>query len=149
MSTTSLTPFLRDLAAQQRAGDTYGQLDRLSDEMLLRPFLVTRERQHEIAVACDVDAATTARIRSFYQAVAVGAETATGVLTTTVLDLSHEGFGRVIVFAGRLLAVSEVMRDAQRFGFESLDVLAARGEALVAAAVAAIDTYPEVARDDG
>lgn len=148
MSATPLTGFLRDLAAQQRAGDTYGQLDRLSDEMLLRPFVVTRAQQHEIAVNCDVDAATTARVRSFYQAVAAGVEQATGVFTTTLLDLSHEGFGRVIVFAGRLLAVSEVLRDTQRFGFDSLDALAARGDALVKNAVTVIETYPEAARDD-
>jgi probable nitrogen fixation protein len=148
VAATKLSPFLRDLAAQQRAGDTYGQLDRLADEMLLRPFLVTREQQDEIAANCDVDAATTARVRSFYQAVAAGAEKATGFLTTTLLDLSHEGFGRVIVYAGRLLAVSEVLRDAQRFGFDSLDALSARGEALVADAVTVIQTYPEVARAD-
>jgi len=140
--------FLRDLVAQQRAGDTYGQLDRLPDDLLLRPFVVTRDQAQAIPVNCDVEAGTAARIRSFHQAVAAGVEKETGHFMTTLLDLSHEGFGRVIVFAGRLLVISDVLRDAQRFGFESVESLAARGDQLVAAAVAVAGKYPEVARDD-
>lgn len=142
------TGFLRDLADQQRAGDTYGQLDRLSDEALLRPYLVSRERRRDIPVACDVEAATTERIRSFYQAVAAVVERETSAITTTVLDLSHEGFGRVIIMAGRLVVVSDVLRDAQRFGFDSLEALAARGDSLAATAAKVITSYPEAARDD-
>lgn len=140
--------FLRLLIEQQRAGDTYGQLDRLPDERMLNPFLVSREKQREIPIACDVEPATEARIRSFYQAVAAAIETATGAYTTAVLDLSHEGFGRLIIFAGKLVVVSEVLRDAQRFGFPSPERLAEYGESLVTAAVKTIGVYPEVARDD-
>lgn len=144
----ALSGFLRDLVDQLRAGDTYGQLDRVSDQALLRPYVVTREQQREIPVACDVEAITEARIRSFYQAVAAGVEKSTGRFTTTVLDLSHEGFGRVLVFAGRLVVLSDVLRDAQRFGFASLEKLAAGGEKAVADAIKVMSTYPEVAGDD-
>ncbi|MBX6388942.1 MAG: NifX-associated nitrogen fixation protein [Frankia sp.] len=143
-----LSSFLRDLVDQQRAGDTYGQLDRVSDENMLRPFVVTRAETREIPVACDVEAATEGRVRAFYQAVAAGIEKATGAYTTAVLDLSHEGFGWAIVFAGRLVVVSDVLRDAQRFGFPSLEALAERGESLVAAGAKAVSSYPEVANDD-
>lgn len=140
--------FGKDLIGQLRAGDTYGQLDRVSDQALLRPYVVTRERQREIPVACAVEAATEGRIRSFYQAVAAGVERESGAFTTTVVDLSHEGFGRVIVFAGRLVVLSDVLRDAQRFGFPSIERLTEKGESLVTAAVKVLDRYPEVARDD-
>ncbi len=140
--------FLSDLVSQLRGGDTFGRLDRLSDEALLRPFLLTRDQQREIPVACGVEAATEGRIRAFFQAVAVGIEKATGAFTTTVVDLSHEGFGRVIVFAGRLVVLSEVLRDAQRFGFPSAERLAGQGERLVTAGLKVFGTYPEVARDD-
>lgn len=149
MSTpTTTTGFLRDLVDQMRAGDTYGQLDRLSDEVLLKPFIVERTAKREIAVNCDVDAVTESRLRAYYQAIAAGAEKATGVFTATVLDLSHEGFGRVVIFAGKLVIFADVLRDAQRFGFASLEKLSERGEKLVANAVAAIEKYREVARDD-
>jgi probable nitrogen fixation protein len=140
------TGFLRDLADQLRAGDTYGRFDRFPDEHLLRPLIVSAAQRAEIPVNCDVDANTEGRLRSFYQAVAVGVEKRTNLMTGAVLDLSHEGFGRALVLAGRLVAVVDVLRDAQRFGFPDLDSLAARGEQLVAAGVALIERYPEVAR---
>ncbi|AEH10135.1 MULTISPECIES: NifX-associated nitrogen fixation protein [Protofrankia] len=142
------TGFLRDLIDQLRAGDTYGQLDRLGWEKLLSPFVLTPQRRRELGISCDVDPATEGRLRSFYQAVAAGIEKATGLVTGYLLDLSHEGFGRVTVFTGRLVVVSEVLRDAHRFGFDSIDHLAGRGEALVGAAAALVRAHPEVARDD-
>lgn len=142
------TGFLRDLADQLRAGDTYGRFDRFPDEHLLRPLIISATQRAEIPVNCDVDPTTEGRLRSFYQAVAVGVEKSTGVMTGAVIDLSHEGFGRAMVLAGRLVAVVDVLRDAQRFGFPDLDALAARGEQLVAAGVALIEAHPEVARAD-
>jgi probable nitrogen fixation protein len=142
------TGFLRDLADQLRAGDTYGRFDRFSDEHLLRPLIITAARRAEIAVNCDVDPATEGRLRAFYQAVAVGIEKRTTVLTSAVIDLSHEGFGRALVLAGRLVVVVDVLRDAQRFGFPDAEALAARGDHLVAAGAALIATFPEVARAD-
>ncbi len=140
--------FLRDLIDQLRAGDTYGQLDRFSAEKLLRPFVLTPAQRRELGVTCDIDPATESRIRTYYQAVAVGIEKATGQTTGYLLDLSHEGFGRVVLYVNRLVVLADVLRDAHRFGFDSLDHLAERGQALVSAAAAFVDTYPEVARDD-
>ncbi len=142
------TGFLRDLVDQLRAGDTYGQFDRLSEERLLAPFVLTREQRRAIPVDGDVDAATESRLRSFFQAVSAGIENATGLVTSYVLDLSHEGFGRVVVFSGRLVIVSDVLRDAHRFGFDSLEKLSERGERLVQEACRQIETYREVAHDD-
>lgn len=142
------TGFLRDLLDQVRAGDTYGQLGRFSDEVLLAPYVVSREDRRAMAPHCDLDAATEARLRSFYQAVAAATEKATGAFTTAVLDLNHEGFGRVIIFAGRLIVLSDALRDVARFGFDSLDMLAARGESMVISATKVIDQYREVARDE-
>ncbi|MCK9874975.1 NifX-associated nitrogen fixation protein [Frankia sp. AgPm24] len=145
---TEMSGFLRDLVAQTRAGDTYGQLSRFSDEQMLAPFVLTKEQRRAIPAACDLEAATEARVRSFYQAVAAATEKATGAFTVAILDLNHEGFGRVIIFAGRLVVVDEALRDIQRFGFDSLDKLGARGESLVIGATKVIDQYREVTRDD-
>ncbi|WP_239404831.1 NifX-associated nitrogen fixation protein [Frankia sp. Cj3] len=140
--------FVRDLVDQLRAGDTYGQFDRLGAEKLLGPFVLTAARRRELGITCDVDPATEGRLRTYYQAVAAGIEKATGQVTSYVLDLSQEGFGRVVVFVGRLVVICDVLRDAHRFGFDSIDHLAERGAALVNAAAALVGTYPEVARDD-
>lgn len=140
--------FLADLVAQLRADDTYGRFDRLADEALLRPYLTGRDRQGEVAGACAGDPAAESRIRAYFQAVAAGVEKGSGVITTTILDLSDEGFGLVVILAGRLVILREVLRDAQRFGFPSLERLAERGSRLATAAMKVFCAYPEVARDD-
>jgi probable nitrogen fixation protein len=57
-----------------------------------------------------------------------------------------DGFGRVVVVAGRLAVVSHQLRDLQAFGFASLEALAEAGERLVAGGVELIESFPEVAR---
>jgi len=68
-------------------------------------------------------------------------------MTGPMMKLSHEGFGRVVLIAGRLIALSKHLRDVHRFGFDSLAALAAEGEKLVAKGAEAIEAFPEVARD--
>ncbi len=144
----TINGFLRDLVDQLRAADTYGQFEGLSDERLLAPFVLTREQRRDLPGDGEVDPITEGRLRSYFQAISAGVEKATGLVTSYVLDLSREGFGRVVVFAGRLVAMSDVLRDAHRFGFDSLAQLGERGDALVRAAVLQIETYPEPAHDD-
>jgi probable nitrogen fixation protein len=140
--------FLRDLLVQLRASDTYGRLDDFADSRLLAPYVLDSARRAEIPLDCAVDPATEGRLRVYYQAVAAGIEKATGVMTAVAVDLNEEGFGRALVLAGRLVVVSDTLRDAQRFGFASAGKLAARGERAVTRAVALVNRFPEVARAD-
>lgn len=61
-----------------------------------------------------------------------------------MINLSHEGFGWALVFSGHLLVVSKTLRDAQRFGYESMEKLAAEGEKLTKSAVELATKYREV-----
>ena len=63
-----------------------------------------------------------------------------------MMKMSHEGFGRVLLTMGKLVVLSKHLRDVHRFGFETLEKLAAEGDKHVAAALEAINTYPEVAK---
>jgi len=148
-------PFLRDLAALVRAGDPYGRLDDVPAEQLLRTFLLAPTTAGAVlaepadgAGACTVDVLTVERLRCFYQAVAAGVERAGQVMTAVVVDVNGEGFGRVLVVAGRLVVLAESLRDAGRFGFADLPALVAAGERLVSGAVAVLDRYPGVAGAD-
>jgi probable nitrogen fixation protein len=49
-----------------------------------------------------------------------------------------------LVFSGRLLVVSKTLRDAQRFGFDSLEKLEAEGAKIVASGVSLANRFPEV-----
>lgn len=142
------SPFVRDLVGLLRAGDSYGRLDRFSDAHLLRPFVVSQAARAGISVDCEVEAVVIERVRSFYQAAAAGVERATHVMTSVVIDISHEGFGRAAIVAGRLVALMDPLRDIQRFGFPTLEALAAAGEQLIARGTDVIDQYPGVAGED-
>jgi len=124
------SPFAKALVQQIRANDPYGTFRSWSDELLLKPYVISRAQKREISVDGEVDPITKGRILAFYRAIAARIEQQTGQLSQVVVDLSHEGFGWALVFSGRLLIVVRTLRDAQRFGFDSLERLIAEGEKL-------------------
>ncbi|ARV60576.1 hypothetical protein BZZ01_19850 [Nostocales cyanobacterium HT-58-2] len=140
------SPFLKAIIQQFRGQDTYGTYRNWSDELLLKPFIVSKQKKREIPVEGEVDLVTQARIMAFYRAVAACIEKETGLLSQVVIDLSHEGFGWALVFSGRLLLVAKTLRDAHRFGFDSLEKLAEEGEKFVQSGVSLAQRFPEVGR---
>ncbi len=140
------SPFLKAITQQIRANDSYGTYRNWSDELLLKPYVVTKAQKREISVDGEVDPITKGRILAFYRGIAHRIEEQTGLLCQVVIDLSHEGFGWALIFSGRLLLVSRTLRDAQRFGFDSLEKAALEGEKLVLSAVALANRFPEVGK---
>lgn len=140
----STSPFLLAIVQQIRANDAYGTYRNWSDELLLKPYVVSKAQKREISVDGEVDPITKGRILAFYRAVATCIETETGQLSQVVIDLSHEGFGWALVFSGRLLIVCRTLRDAQRFGFDSLEKVAAEGDKLAQSGISYIQRFPEV-----
>jgi probable nitrogen fixation protein len=58
--------------------------------------------------------------------------------------MHHEGFGRLVLIARRLVVVNKHLRDVHRFGFESLARLEEEGGKLVDAGVEMIRKYPDL-----
>jgi len=139
-------PFVKELVKQWRAQDAHGAWDRKSDQQLLEPYILDKDKRKQIPIMGDPDPETLWRLELFYNAVGLSIERATGVMVTPMMKMHHEGFGRMILAAGRLIVVNKQLRDVHRFGFASLAKLAEEGDKLVAAGVAMIDAYPEVAR---
>jgi probable nitrogen fixation protein len=139
-------PLMQELVKQIRGQDSYGTYRNWSDELLLKPFIVSKERKRKISVDGDVDPVTKARIMAFYRAIAARIEQETGLLGQVIIDLSHEGFGWALVFCGRLLVVAKTLRDAQRFGFDSFEKLDAEAEKLLQKGIDLAKRYPEVGR---
>ena len=125
------SPFLKAIVQQIRANDPYGTYRHWADELLLKPYILSKAQKRDISVDGDVDPITQSRIMAFYRAIAHRIEEETGMLSQVVIDLSHEGFGWALIFSGRLILVSKTLRDAQRFGFASLEKLNEDGEKLV------------------
>ncbi|MBG1269946.1 NifX-associated nitrogen fixation protein [Nostoc sp. WHI] len=138
------SPFLKVLIKQIRGQDSYGVYRNWSDELILKPFIVSKQKKREISVEGEVDPVTQARIMAFFRAVAAEIEQETGLISQVVVDLSHEGFGWALVFSGRLLLAVKTLRDAHRFGFDSLDKLAEEGENYVKKGLDLAKRFPEV-----
>ncbi|MEJ1932097.1 NifX-associated nitrogen fixation protein [Nostoc sp. NIES-2111] len=145
-SVVSTSPFLKTLVLQIRGQDAYGVYRSWSDDLLLKAFVVTKQKKREISIEGEVDAVTQARIMSFFRAVAARIEQETGLISQVVIDLSHEGFGWALVFSGRLLLTVKTLRDAHRFGFDSLEKLAEEGEKFVEKGLDLAKKYREVSK---
>lgn len=136
--------FIQELVKQWRAQDTHGTWDGKPDLALLAPYIVTREQRRQMPIMGDPDPAILWRLELFYNAVGLAIERRTGTVATPMMKMHHEGFGRMVLMAGRLIVLSKHLRDVHRFGFESMDALAAEGDKLVNDGVAMIESFPDV-----
>ncbi|MBI5462928.1 MAG: NifX-associated nitrogen fixation protein [Gammaproteobacteria bacterium] len=138
--------FIRELIKQWRAQDAHGAWDGKTDLDLLAPYIVTKEQRRELPIIGDPDPDTLWRLELFYNAIGLSIERATGIMVSPMMKMHHEGFGRMILIAGRLIVINKQLRDVHRFGFESLERLAEEGRKLVAQGIAMTAQYPDVAR---
>src|SRR3954452_19694102 len=137
--------FLKTLVSLIRAEDIYGAWEGKSDDVLLRPFILTKEERRLIPIIGDPDPDTITRIEQFYKAVGLTIEKRTKLMATPIMKMSHEGFGRMVLLTGRLVVLSKHMRDVHRFGFPSMEALSQEGTKFVDEAVALIEAHPTVA----
>jgi probable nitrogen fixation protein len=140
------TPFVQQLIKQLRAQDTNGTWDNKSDLQLLKPYIHTAEERRALPILGDPDPETLWHLEIFYNAIAVAIERETGQMVSPMMKMSHEGFGRMVLLAGRLVVVNKQLRDVHRFGFPSLAKLSDAGTKFLDEAVSMIRTYPEVAQ---
>ncbi|KAB2968035.1 NifX-associated nitrogen fixation protein [Zoogloea sp.] len=138
-------PFIRELVKQWRAQDTHGAWEGKTDAMLLDPYVLDAEKRKELPMMADPDPETLWRMELFYNAIALSIERETKVMVSPMLKMHHEGFGRQVLIAGRLIVFNKQVRDAHRFGFNSLEKLSAAGTKAVTEAVEMIRKFPEVA----
>ncbi|MGF6921580.1 NifX-associated nitrogen fixation protein [Paraburkholderia sp. 40] len=141
-----VAPFVQQLVRQLRAQDTHGVWDGKTDLQLLKPYIHTPEERRAIPIMGDPDPETLWRLELFYSAIAVAIERETGQMVSPMMKMSHEGFGRMVLLAGRLVVVNKQLRDVHRFGFASLEKLAEAGAKLLDEAVEVIRMYPAVAQ---
>jgi probable nitrogen fixation protein len=137
--------FVKELVKQLRAQDTHGVWEGKSDLKLLEPFIVDKAKRREIPIIGDPDPETLWRIELFYNAVSLSIERETQIMVSPMMKMHHEGFGRLILSAGRLIVINKHMRDVHRFGFDNLGKLAEEGDKLVASGSEMIRKYPDVA----
>lgn len=139
------TDFVKEMLRQIRALDSYGQYDGQPAESLLVPLILTRERKTQIPLIGDPDEITVAYLKAFYNAIAVLIEKECGLLAVSLIHLSHEGFGRVLITVGKLVVLDRTLRDVHRFGFASLSKMKDEADKYLSVAIEIIGRFPAVA----
>jgi probable nitrogen fixation protein len=139
------TDFIKEMMRQMRALDSYGTYDGQPATAMLDPLILTKERKAAIPIVGDPDEETIARVKAFYNAIATLVEKECGLMAVPFINLSHEGFGRVLIIVGKLVALDKTLRDVHRFGFESLSKMKTEGDKLLSVAIERVGTYSEVA----
>ncbi|QVM83747.1 NifX-associated nitrogen fixation protein [Novosphingobium decolorationis] len=137
--------FAPALVRQVRAQDTHGHWEKKSDVELLAPYILDKEARRAIPIIGDPDPDTLWRLELYYGALCLEIERRTRRMVQPMMKMSHEGFGRMVLIAGRLVVVNKSLRDVHRFGFDSLEKLNAEAEKLIVQASDMIGKFPEVA----
>ncbi|MEQ8825239.1 MAG: NifX-associated nitrogen fixation protein [Filomicrobium sp.] len=138
--------FLKQLVQIIRAEDSYGTWENKADTELLADFIITKEERRDIPIIGDPDPDVMWRVEKYYAAVGLLLEKKTGAMASPMTKMSHEGFGRIVLLAGKLVALSKHLRDIHRFGFETYAKLGEAGDKLVADAVKTVERFPDAAK---
>ena len=121
--------FTEELIRQLRATDQFGNWSKMSDEELLTAkYVKTKEDLKRIPIIADIDEMLIGEIKMIYKAIALQFERKTGVMCNVVMEMSHEGFGRCIVIADKIVLVDKYFKDAHRFGYRTLEKLYEDGQ---------------------
>ncbi|QDF27606.1 NifX-associated nitrogen fixation protein [Halarcobacter anaerophilus] len=124
--------FTDTLVGQIRALDQFGTwVNKSNEDLLKEKYVKTKEELKNIPIIADIDEMQTQDIRLIYQAIALAFEKITGVMCSVVMEMSHEGFGRVVVFAEDIVLCEKGFKDAHRFSFRTLEKLEEEGEKLL------------------
>ena len=139
------TDFMQEMARQMRAIDTYDTFEGMSDGEILDPFVLTQERKKEIPVIGDPDEILIARIKAYYNAISILIEKECGLMAVPLINLTHEGFGRVLITVGKLVVHDRSLRDVHRFGFASLSKMKDEADKILSIALELVGTHSKVA----
>lgn len=138
-------PFCKALLTLIRAHDRSGAMEADSDEELLEPFIVTKIQKRDIPMFGDPDPDILMRVEQIYLAICWLIEKETGIAAAPIMNIHHEGWGRIVVLTGRLVAVNSHVRELHRFGYENLVQMETKALKLVEEGIKAIRDFPEVA----
>jgi len=124
--------FIETLIGQVRALDQFGTWSNKQDqEILSEKYVKSKEQLKDIPVIADIDEMQIQDIRLIFQAIALAFEKQTGVMCSVVMEMSHEGFGRAVVIADKIVIVNKFFKDAHRYSFRTYEKLEDEGEKML------------------
>ncbi len=138
--------FAKEMVKQLRALDTYDMYAEWSNARILDPLILTKERKQEIPIVGDPNPIIISRINAYYNALSSLIEKKCDVMTVPLVNLTHEGFGKVLIIVGKLVVLDKALRDVHRFGFKNLEKMHQEAEKVIDNAVQLVEKYKEVAQ---
>lgn len=138
--------FIETLVGQVRALDQFGTwANKSSEDILKEKYVKTKEDLKNVPVIADIDEMQIQDIRLIFQALALAFEQKTGVMCSVVMEMSHEGFGRAVVIADKIVIVNKFFKDAHRYSFRTYDDLIQSGNKMLNDAIDIYSKYQLVA----
>lgn len=138
--------FIKTLIGQVRALDQFGTWASKSDEDILKEkYVKTKEDLRNIPVIADIDEMQIKDIRLVFQAIALAFEKKTGIMCSVVMEMSHEGFGRAVVIADKIVITNKFFKDAHRYSFRTYNDLIVSGDKMLEDAISIYNKYTIVA----
>lgn len=140
---------LKEVVNQVRNYDFYGAWAKKSDENILEQlFLSKPEKKSSVSLIghCEVDPKAILKIHAYFKAIGVVLEKLSGLLTSVVINIDEEGNGIILIYAGRLILLNKVIRDANRFHFKSLEDMVSKAQRIIESSLELVDRYEQVTK---
>ena len=139
------TDFIQELVRQTRAQGGYSVADSKPAAKILEAYVLNKEQRRALPIIGDPDAAVIARVKAFHNAIAVLIEKECGLMAVPFIQISHEGFGCVLIVVGKLVVMDRTLRDVHRFGFDSLSKMKTEADKYLSVALEIIGKHSDVA----
>ncbi|MDR1555372.1 MAG: DUF269 domain-containing protein [Campylobacteraceae bacterium] len=134
--------FLDTLIAQVRAQDKYDVwAKKSSEELLTKKYIKTKEDLKKIPIIADISDVGISDIRLIFQALSLAFEEKTKQMGTVVMEMNHEGFGRAVVLADKIVIADKFFKEAHRFGYRCIEDLVDEGGKMLKNAIETYKTF--------
>lgn len=127
------------------ASDYFGRYASLApEEKIAKLFLASPEDKAKSDINCTVSEEVRTQVPVLFQAIAGVLEEKSGLMIQSSAEINVEGFGRGLLYSGRIILVIKSLRAGFPFPFTSLDKTIAYGVACVEEGLAFLDKYKAV-----
>ncbi|MCL6604648.1 MAG: NifX-associated nitrogen fixation protein [Paenibacillus sp.] len=134
--------FTRRLCQLLDTEDFFGRHASLSEhEKIERLFLASSEDKTQSDFNCAVSPKVRLQVPMLFQAVAGVMEERSGAIIQSAAEMNGEGFGRALLYSGRIILVLKSLRAGFPFPFTSQDKAVRYGIACVEEGLAFLEKY--------
>ena len=138
--------FIETLVGQVRALDQFGTwVNKSNEDLLQEKYIRTKEDLKNIPIIADIDEMQIKDIRLIFQSIALAFELKTGVMCSVVMEMSHEGFGRAVVLAEKIVITNKFFKDAHRYSFRTYEDLIKEGGKMLKDAIEIYEMHQQKA----